>query len=386
MILDEPAHIQTLRETVRRFVAREMPREAVRRWDREDRFPREVFARLAALGVAGSTIPEEYGGTGRDIPATMATIEELSRRSFPMAVAYIACACYGGMNILASGSEAQKRALLPRLAKGEMLFAYGLTEPDIGADLASVKTRAVRRGDTVVVNGAKRFCTGADVADYIYLLANSDAAGARHRNLSLLLVPPTAKGVSMTPIPTLGLRGYPSFDVRFEDVAIPAASVVGGEAGWNQAWPMLAGPALDVEKLEVAAIGIGIARAAIDDAWAYAEQREQFGRPVSDYQSIRHMLADAKTRLHAARLMLAHAAGLAQRDEPCGVETSMAKLFATEAAKAIALDGQTVMGAYGYASDFDMERYVRDALLLPIIGGSSAIQRNNIANRLGLPR
>ena len=386
MILDEPAHIQALRETVRRFVEREMPREAVRRWDREDRFPREVFARLASLGVAGSTIPEDYGGTGRDIPATMATVEELARRSFPMAVAYIACACYGGMNILASGSEAQKRALLPRLAKGEMLFAYGLTEPDIGADLASVKTRAVRRGEVVVVNGAKRFCTGADVADYVYLLANSDPQGARHQNLSLLLVPPTAKGVSMTPIPTLGLRGYPSFDVRFEDVEIPAANIVGGEAGWNQAWPMLAGPALDVEKLEVAAIGLGIAGAAIDDAWAYAEQREQFGKPVSDYQSIRHMLADAKTRLYAARLMLAHAAGLAQREEPCGVETSMAKLFVTEAAKAIVLDGQTVMGAYGYASDFDMERYLRDVLLLPIIGGSSAIQRNNIANRLGLPR
>lgn len=386
MILDEPAHIEALRETVWRFAERETPREAVRRWDREDRFPREVFAKLAALGVAGSTIPEDYGGTGRDIPATMATIEELARRSFPMAVAYIACACYGGMNILASGSEAQKRSLLPRLAKGEMLFAYGLTEPDVGADLASVKTRAVRRGDTVVVNGAKRFCTGADIADYIYLLANTDAHGARHKNLSLLLVPPAAKGVSMTPIPTLGLRGYPSFDVRFEDVAIPAANIVGGEAGWNHGWPMLAGPALDVEKLEVAAIGIGIAGAAIDHAWAYAEQREQFGKPVSDYQSIRHMLADAKTRLHTARLMLAHAAGLAQREEPCGVETSMAKLFVTEAAKAIVLDCQTVMGAYGYASDFDMERYLRDVLLLPIIGGSSAIQRNNIANRLGLPR
>ena len=386
MNLDEPNHIAALRDTIRRFVARELPREAVRKWDRDDEFPRAVFDKLAALGVTGSTIPESYGGTGRDIPATMATIEELARRSFPIAVAYINCACYGGMNILESGSEAQKRELLPRLARGEILFAYGLTEPDIGADLASVKTRATRRGDTVIVTGAKRFCTGADIADYVYLLANSDPAGARHKNLSLILVPPKSPGVTLRPIPTMGLRGFPSFDATFDAVEVPAANIVGGEAGWNQAWPMLAGPTLDVEKLEVAAIGIGIAAAAIDDAWEYAQTRVQFGKPVSSYQAIRHALADAKTRLHAARLMLRHASWLADRGEPCGVETSMTKLFVSETAKRIVLDCQTVMGAYGYATEFDLERHVRDVLLLPIIGGSSAIQRNNIANRLGLPR
>ena len=386
MNLDEPNHIAALRDTIRRFVARELPREAVRKWDHDDEFPRAVFDKLAALGVTGSTIPESYGGTGRDIPATMATIEELARRSFPIAVAYINCACYGGMNILESGSEAQKRELLPRLARGEILFAYGLTEPDIGADLASVKTRATRRGDTVIVTGAKRFCTGADIADYVDLLANSDPAGARHKNLSLILVPPKSPGVTLRPIPTMGLRGFPSFDATFDAVEVPAANIVGGEAGWNQAWPMLAGPTLDVEKLEVAAIGIGIAAAAIDDAWEYAQTRVQFGKPVSSYQAIRHALADAKTRLHAARLMLRHASWLADRGEPCGVETSMTKLFVSETAKRIVLDCQTVMGAYGYATEFDLERHVRDVLLLPIIGGSSAIQRNNIANRLGLPR
>lgn len=386
MNLDEPDHIGALRETVRRFVAAEMPREKARAWDRDDRFPADVFAKLGALGLMASTVPEEYGGTGRDIAATMAVIEELAKRSFPVVVSYIACACYGGMNILESGSEAQKRELLPRLARGEIMFAYGLTEPDVGADLASVKTRAARKGGKVVINGAKRFCTGAKTAAYIYLLANSDASAPRYQNLSLILVPPDSPGISMHEIPTLGLKGFPSYDVTFDNVEVPASNIVGGEAAWNRGWPMLAGPALDVEKLEVAAIGLGIAGAAIEDAWAYAEQRVQFGKPVSAYPAIRHALADAKTKLHAARLLLAHAAWLADRHEPCGVETSMAKLYVTEAAKEIVLECQSVMGAYGYASEFDMERYVRDVLLLPIIGGSSAIQKNNIANRLGLPR
>lgn len=382
----QPEHVGALRETVRRFIEREMPRSEAQRWDREDKFPRPVFDKLAALGVTGSTVPEEYGGTGRDILATMVAIEELGRRSFPLAVAYINCACYGGMNILESGSEAQKRALLPKLAAGKMLFAYGLTEPDVGADLASVRTTATRRGDRVVINGAKRFCTGADIADYIYLLVKSDAEAPRYRNLSFVLVPPTSRGIIMTRIDTMGLRGFPSFDVVFDEVEVAADNIVGGEAGWNKGWPMLAGPTLSVEKLEVAAIGVGIAAAAVEDAWAYSEERRQFGKPVSSYQAIRHALADAKTKVHAARLMTYHAAWLADRHESCDVETSMAKLFVTETAKSVVLDCQSVMGAYGYAQGFDMERYVRDVLLLPIIGGSSSIQRNNIANRLGLPR
>ena len=386
MDFSDPEHITQLREVVRRFVAREMPRAEASRWDKADEFPRHIFEKMVELGVTGSTIPEEYGGTGRDILATMVTIEELAKRSFPVAVSYINCACYGGMNILESGSDEQKRTLLPRIARGEILFAYGLTEPDVGADLASVKTTAERRGDTIVINGAKRFLTGAKIANYIYLLVRSDRSAPRYKNLSLILVPPDRPGITMTQIGTLGLKGFPSYDVTFENVEVPAANIVGGEAGWNKGWPMLAGPTLDVEKLEVAAIGIGVADAAIEDAWAYSQDRLQFGKPVSAYQSIRHMLADARTKLHAARLMMYHAAWRADRYLSCGVESSMAKLFVTETAKDIVLTCQTVLGAYGYAEGFDLERYVRDVLLLPIIGGSSAIQRNNIANRLGLPR
>jgi alkylation response protein AidB-like acyl-CoA dehydrogenase len=175
-------------------------------------------------------------------------------------------------------------------------------------------------------------------------------------------------------------------DVSFENVEIPIEDVVGGEAGWNEGWPRLAGPALEVEKLEVAAMALGIATQAVEDAWEYSQQRRQFGQRICAIQSIRHMLSDVQTKLAAARLMLYRGCWLADHDMPCSVETSMAKMFICETGLDIVLTCQKVMGAYGYARGFDMERHVRDMLLMPIIGGSTAIQKNNIANRMGLPR
>jgi len=260
-----------------------------------------------------------------------------------------------------------------------MLFAYGWTEPDVGADLASVKTVAVRDGDHLVINGAKRFCSGAAICNLIYTLVRTGSAENRRGNLSLVLVPPDAPGVSITPIDSLGMKGAATTDVSFVDVRVPMANLIGGEDGWNRGWSMVTGVGLEVEKLEVAAMALGIGSAAYDDAAAYAKMRQQFGKPIGDFQSIRHKLAHMRTQLHAARLMLYNAAWLTQQKQPCGVETSMTKLFCTEVGKNAALESQTVMGAYGYVKEFDMERYVRDALLMPIIGGSSAVQLNNIA-------
>ncbi len=376
--------IALLRKTLQRFVATEMPREAARKWDRDDIFPREVFAKLAALGVTGLTIDEHHGGSGPNITATMAVIEELSKRSLAVAVPYIMCACYAGMNIAESGTPAQQAELLPKVAAGELLFAYGLTEPDVGADLASVRTKARREGSSVIVSGTKRFCTGANIADYIYCLVRSDAEAPRHQNLSILLVPTKAEGVSITTTETIGMKGAPTNDVVLDEVRLPLAAIVGGEAGWNRGWGMLVGPVLNVERLEVAAMGLGIGEAAFADAWDYSQQRKQFGKPISAYQAIRHKLADMRTDLAASRLMLYHAAAMADRGEPVGPESAMAKLFCTEKAKSIALEAQTIIGAYGLTPDTDVERNVRDALILPIVGGSSSIQRNNIANMLGL--
>jgi alkylation response protein AidB-like acyl-CoA dehydrogenase len=383
---DEPEHVSLLRETLRRFVAQEMPPEQVRRWDREHRFPPELFRKLAGLGVCGLTIDEEHGGSGRDLVAAVAVIEELCQRGAFAAGPFIHCAFYGGVNISENGSPEQKRVLLPRLARGELLFAYGLSEPDVGGDLASVRTTARRSADgkTLVVSGAKRWCTGADFADYIYCLVRTDPEGERYRNLAFVLIPTEAKGITRIPLEHINLRYTLSSDVIFENVVVPIENVVGGEAGWNRGWRMLAGEALDVEKLEITAVTYGIARAAVEEAWAYAQARQQFGKPISGHQAVRHALVDARTRLHACRHMLYHAAWLAQLRRPCSVETSMAKLFVADTGVEIALACQRVMGAYGLAEGHDMERHVRDLLGMPIVGGSSNMQRNNIANRLGL--
>jgi alkylation response protein AidB-like acyl-CoA dehydrogenase len=383
---DEPEHVTLLRETLRRFVAQEMPRDQVRQWDREHRFPPELFHKLASLGLCGLTIDEAYGGQGRDIVAAVAVIEELCRGGAFAAGPFIHCAFYGGINISENGSEEQKRALLPRLAKGELLFAYGLSEPEVGGDLASVRTTARRTSDGrhLVLNGFKRWCTGADWADYIYCLVKSDPDAPRYRNLSLVLVPRGLPGVKVHPIEHANLRYTLSSDVIFEEVQVPVANLVGGPRGWNNGWSMLAGKALDVEKIEISAVAFGIAQAAMEEAWEYAQQRRQFGRPISGHQAVRHALVEARTKLEACRAMLYRGAWLAQQGRPCAVETSMAKLFVADTAVEIALTCQRVMGAYGLAEGHDMERHVRDLLGMPIVGGSSNMQKNNLANFLGL--
>lgn len=384
--LDLPDHVAMLRETLRRFIANEMPREAAAKWDKANEYPRAIIDQLGDLGLMGLTVPEQYGGAGRDVVTTMIVIEELSKRSLAVAVPYIMSACYAGMTLDDCGSDEQKAEMLPKVAEGRMLWAYGWTEADVGADLASVSTTVVRDGDELIINGAKRFCSGAAFADYIYTLARSGLPGDRYKNLSVVLVPPTAEGVTIEFIDALGMKGPTTTDVTFENVRVPASNLVGGDEAWNRGWGMITGSGLDVEKLEVAAMALGIGTAAFEDAWAYAEERRQFGKPISTNQSIRHKLADMQTQLHASRLCLYHAAAIANERRPCGVETSMTKLFVTESVKAAVLESQTILGAYGYVKGFDTERYVRDALLMPIIGGSSAIQRNNIANWTGLTR
>ena len=383
---EEPDPIRQLRETLRRFVENELPPDLRRQLDREHRFPPELFRKLADLGVCGLTIDEQYGGQGVDLVAAVATIEELCRGGAFLAGPFIHCAFYGGMNMMENGSDEQKEAYLPRLANGDLLFAYGLSEPEVGGDLASVTTTAElsEDGQHIKVNGFKRWCTGADWVDYIYTLVRSGPEEDRYRNLSFLLIPPTLPGVQVNPIEHSNLRYTLSSDVIFDDVEVPVANIVGGSEMWNRGWSLLAGRALDVEKIEITAVTFGIAQATVEEAWEYAGQRRQFGKPISAHQAIRHDLADARTKLEACRLMLYRAAWLANETKPCSVETSMAKLFVADTAVEIALICQRVMGAYGLAEGYDMERNVRDLLGMPIVGGSSNMQKNNIANRLGL--
>jgi alkylation response protein AidB-like acyl-CoA dehydrogenase len=387
MNFDEAEQTTMLRDTLRRFVEKELPRELARELDKNASHSREAFRKLCELGVTALAVPEEYGGSGADILSAIVVIEELAKRGTSLAGPFIHCAFYGALNILENGNEAQKRELLPRLARGEILFAYGLSEPDVGGDLASATVTATLSpdGKSVVINGTKRWVTGARIADYIYTLVRSGPKTDRYRNLSLLLVPTSAPGLSIVDIDHIGLRYAETTDVIFDDVAVPAENIVGGADAWNKGWPMLVGRGLDIERLEITATAFGITAAAVEDAWQYSQEREQFGRRICAHQAVRNMLVDARTKLEACRHMLYHAAWLATEGRDCSVESSMAKLFVGDTAVDIVLTCQRVMGAYGCAREYDMERYVRDIVCMPIVGGSSNMQKHNIANRLGLP-
>jgi alkylation response protein AidB-like acyl-CoA dehydrogenase len=380
----EPEHVIEIRRQLQRFVSEKAPRDKRREWDRKHDWPRDLFREIADMGLVGLTISEEYGGSGQDLVAAVAVIEELAQVGAFLAGPYIHAAFYGGMNLSENGSEEQKKALLPRIAQGDMLLCYGLSEPNVGGDLASVETRAEMRDGQIVVNGAKRWCTGADWSDIIYCLVRSGDPGERYRNLSLLLIPTDTPGISMQPIEHVNLRYTASMDVYFEDVRLGEDAIVGGPEMWNQGWKQLSGRALDVEKIEISACAFGFARAAVEECWQYAKERVQFGKPIAQHQAIRHKLVTAKTQLQAARHMLYHAAWLANEGLPCAVETSMAKLFVADIGVEIALACQQVMGAYALSDAYDIERNVRDLLGMPIVGGSSDMQKNNLASMLKL--
>lgn len=377
--LPEAAHISELRRQLRRFVNEKAPRDLRREWDKAHTFPRDVFRELTRMGVCGITVPEAYGGLGQDIEAAVAVIEELSRAGPFLSGPYIHCAFYGGMNISENGSDEQKESLLPALARGDMFLAYGLSEPDVGGDLSSVRTRGIIEGDEIVINGSKRWCTGADWSDFIYCLINTAPDQPKRNALTFVLIPTQSAGVSMTPIEHSNLRYTASCDVHFDDVRIPMSAIVGGPAMLNKGWSLLAGRALDVEKLEVAACTFGFAQAAVEEAWTYAQERVQFGKPIAGHQAVSHKLVTARTKLEACRHMLYHAARLAGAGSPCAIETSMAKLFIADVGVEIALACQQVMGAYALSDAYDMNRNVRDLLGMPIVGGSSDMQRNNLA-------
>lgn len=384
---EDSQDISIVRASVQRFLDREATAEQVQLWDREDRVPPDIIKKLASLGLCTLTVPEEHGGLGRRVSMLLDVIENLAARMPAIAGIYNMNAGYGSLNIVASGSTSQQAQLLPDLVAGRLLFAYGLSEPDIGADLAAVKTTARRAGDRIVINGTKRWCSGADIADYIYALVRSGPPEARRQNLSIVLIPTGVHGITISRTPTMGLHGIATNDVILDNVELSIDDVLGGQAGWNEGWSAIAGPALEVEKLISPAMAIGIARAALDEAWEYSQQRIQGGMRICGHQAVRHTLAEAQTKLHVSRVLMRDTARLVESGEASAIQTSMTKLFVCETAKEIVLSCQQyVMGAYGYAEGFNMQRYVRDILVFPIFAGSSAIQKNNIANLMKLPK
>ncbi len=370
-------HLAT-RDIIRRFLDREYPVEAVREIDEQDRYPREVLPKLAELGITGLTIAEEYGGVGRDVLGAIVVVEEMARRSLALAWVYVESAFFGSENIGRYGDEAQKRRYLPGLAAGELVFSYALTEPDAGSDTAAVSTVAERRGDALVVNGTKIFISGPNYADSILTLVRTDKTVAKHKGLSFVIIDAKSPGITAKPIKKVGTHGSDTCELLLQDVHVPLEAVLGGPEKLNQGWNQLLGT-LDVEHAQVAAGAVGLAQGALDEAVKYAGVRSQFDQPIGRFQAIAHMLADMQTEIEAARLLTYRAASLAQDDQPCWVEASMAKLFATETAKKVALNAMQIHGGYGFTMEYDIQRYVRDSLMLTIGGGTSQIQRNIIA-------
>ncbi|MBI2962659.1 MAG: acyl-CoA dehydrogenase family protein [Deltaproteobacteria bacterium] len=379
-LTDEQSLIQ---ETARRILAKACPREEVRRLDGADEFPAAAVRALGEAGLLGLTIEARYGGGGVDTLGALLVIEEAARTSGALGFAATLFLSYGGQILGKLGSERQRERLLPRIARGECLVALALTEPGAGSDLASIRTRAARDGDALVVRGEKTFITSADAADRLVVLVRTDPQAPRSGAFSFVVVDAKQPGVSIRRIEKLGYKGSSLCSIHFDDVRVGAEDVLGGASSTGAGWRQLTA-ILDVEHLELAANSLGIATAAFDEALAYAKQREQFGRKVGEFQSIAHLLAEIDADIHAARLVLRHAAWLYDAGRPCGREGAIAKLAASEAAKRAALACLQIHGGSGYTMELDVQRYVRDALLLTIGGGTSQIQKNVIARHLGL--
>jgi alkylation response protein AidB-like acyl-CoA dehydrogenase len=372
-----------LREKVQKFVQNEYPKEIVRQWDKDDKLTSTVFDKMKDLGIMGLSVPHEYGGLGGNAIDYVIVIEQLAKACMALSFYYIMCVVYGGEMIQDCGSEKQKAFFLPKIAKGEIFFSYGITEPDAGSDAGTARTMAIPEGDQYIINGTKMFITGADFSDYCITLTRTDENLPKHKGLTIFIVDTRSKGYAANPLRKLGLKGSTACEVIFDGVLVPRENILGGPDGLNNAWGLLL-KTLDLEHIEVSASAIGAAEAAFQDTLEYAKKREQFGQPIGKFQAIRHMLAEMAVELECARLLTYHAAWLKSQKLNCWKESCMAKLCATEVGKRIALKGMEIMGVSGYLMGYDMQRHVRDSLGGTIGGGTSQLQKNMIARALGL--
>jgi len=372
-----PEH-ELIRDTVRRLAEEELAPIAAR-IDAEDWFPRDFFRRLGEIGALGVLAPEEYGGSGGDYIGVTLIMEELGRHSGSVALSYGAHAmlCIGG--IARDASPAQKKRVLPRLCSGEAIGAWALTEPSSGSDALGMRTRAVRDGDDYVLDGSKTFITNGSEAETLVVYARTDPALAAH-GISVFLVDGKTPGFSCSrKLEKMGMRGSPTSELLFEGVRVPVADRMGEE---NRGVAMMM-RGLDIERATLSGVAIGLAQAALDHSLRYAREREQFGRPIGDFQMVQKMLADMYTELTAARLLVYEAARLCS-EQASGVSklASAAKLFSSEIATRAGLAAVQIFGGYGYTRDYPVERIARDAKLMEIGAGTSEIQRTIIAREL----
>ncbi|UOY91252.1 acyl-CoA dehydrogenase [Ectobacillus sp. JY-23] len=341
-------------------------------------FPREVIRKMGELGLMGIPIPEKYGGAGMDFISYILAINELSRVSATIGVILAVHTSVGTNPILYFGTEEQKSKYVPKLASGEYLGAFALTEPSAGSDAGSLKTRAVKEGDVYRLNGSKVFITNGGEADtYIVFASTNPAVGKR--GISAFIVEKGTPGLIVGKDEhKMGLHGSRTVQLTFEDMRIPVENLLGKEGdGFKVAMANL-----DVGRIGIGAQALGIAEAALQCATSYAREREQFGKPISAQQGIGFKLADMATSVEAAKLLVYRAASLQAQGMNCGKEAAMAKLFASRTAVDVAIEAVQVYGGYGYTTDYPVERYFRDAKVCEIYEGTSEIQRMVISKSL----
>jgi alkylation response protein AidB-like acyl-CoA dehydrogenase len=364
--------------TVREFVDKEV-RPTVREVEHANEYPEAWIEQMKRIGIYGLAVPEEYGGTPVSMPCYVLVTQELARGWMSLAGAM------GGHTVVAKlltlfGTDEQKQRYLPPMATGELRATMALTEPGGGSDLQNMTTTALSDGEDLVVNGSKTWISNARRSGLIALLCKTDpAAQPRHTGISVLLVEHGPGLTVSRDLPKLGYKGVESCELSFDGYRVPHSAILGGAAGQGFSQMM---KGLETGRIQVASRALGVATAALDDALAYAQQRESFGQPIWKHQSVGNYLAEMATKLTAARQLTRYAAERYDSGERCDMEAGMAKLFASEVAMEIALNAVRIHGGYGYSTEYDVERYFRDAPLMIVGEGTNEIQRNVIAAQL----
>jgi alkylation response protein AidB-like acyl-CoA dehydrogenase len=371
---------ESLRDHVRALLDEVCPPHYAERCDNEGRPPREAYEALARHGWLGIIVPPEYGGTGGSTIDLAIFLEEVGHHFEELGMWVFRTLTYGGYAVAAHGTPEQKANLLPRVARGELSFCFGLTEPQAGSDAASIVTRAVRSGEHFVIDGQKVFTSGMDISDYCLLVTRTSTGEKKQQGITAFLVDTRLPGIEVRKIETLGQRAIKTTQVFYNDVKVPASMVLGEvDHGWR---------AVDAylwyERLCLAAARTGAAMAAFEYALDYSKTREQFGRPIGKFQAISHKLADMKVMLDVSRMLVYRFAWLMQEGQATRHDAAVLKLYTGEAYKSVSDMGLQILGGYGYCMEYPMQRFFRDARLAVIGAGTSEIQRNIIARGLGL--
>ncbi len=367
-----------LRRSVRDFVRAEVAPHA-QAWDKEERFPTELVPKLAAMGLLGIRIPEEFGGSAMDTTSYAICVEECARIDGSLALTVASHNGLGTGHILSFGSDEQKRRYLPKAVTGEWLAAWALTEPGSGSDSAALLTTARRDGSDWIINGTKMFITQGSVGGFCVVLARTNPDVSKQKGITAFIVDHGTKGFSASKhLLKLGCRSSDTAELTFEDVRVPDTQRLGEvDRGFMDTMQIL-----DRGRISIAAMALGLGYGALDMALAYAKERKAFGKPIAEFQAIQWMLADTKTELDAASLLTYRAAWLADRGQRFVQEASMAKLFASEAATRACNKSLQVHGGYGYTREFNIERHLRDVKICEIGEGTSEVQRMVISKQL----